>query len=66
MMKLFINGEEKSVASERLAPLFSELGLPAALLLVEHNGQAIHRSEWPVIKLAEGDRLELLSVAAGG
>jgi thiamine biosynthesis protein ThiS len=65
-MKLLINGEEKSVVSERLGPLFEELGLPAALLLVEYNGHALHRSEWCDILLSDGDRLELLSVAAGG
>jgi thiamine biosynthesis protein ThiS len=66
MMKLLINGEERSVASARLEPLFIELGLPAALLLVEYNGRALHRSEWSGVLLSEGDRLELLSVAAGG
>ncbi len=65
-MKLLINGEEKPVVSAKLEPLFAELGLPAALLLVEYNGQALHRSEWPDVILFEGDRLELLSVAAGG
>jgi thiamine biosynthesis protein ThiS len=66
MIRLLINGEEKSVASTRLEPLFVELGLPAPLLLVEYNARALHRSEWGDILLSEGDRLELLSVAAGG
>jgi thiamine biosynthesis protein ThiS len=37
-----------------------------AARLVEHNGLALHRSEWPSARLAEGDRIEILQVAAGG
>jgi len=66
MPLLTINGSAKEVSSTVLDDLFRELGLPAALLLVEYNGRALHRSEWPAVTLSEGDRLELLSVAAGG
>jgi thiamine biosynthesis protein ThiS len=66
MKRLIINGEVRETASETLPSLFSELGLPAPLLLVEHNGTALTRSEWDDIVLAENDRLELMSVAAGG
>jgi thiamine biosynthesis protein ThiS len=66
MKRLIINGEVRETASETLPSLFSELGLPAPLLLVEHNGTALTRSEWDDIVLAENDRLEVMSVAAGG
>jgi len=66
MKRLIINGEVRETASETLPSLFSELGLPAPLLLVEHNGIALTRSEWDDIVLAENDRLEVMSVAAGG
>jgi thiamine biosynthesis protein ThiS len=33
---------------------------------VEHNGKALHRSEWSSVTLHEGDRLEFMRVAAGG
>jgi thiamine biosynthesis protein ThiS len=33
---------------------------------VEHNGLALHRHEWPKRPLAEGDRIELIRVVAGG
>lgn len=66
MKRLIINGDVRETASETLPSLFSELGLPAPLLLVEHNGTALTRSEWDAIVLAENDRLELMSVAAGG
>jgi len=66
MKSLFINGERKQTDAADLHALFCELGLPAALLLVEYNGMALTRSEWDEVHLKEGDYLELLSVAAGG
>jgi sulfur carrier protein len=66
MTTLVINGESKDVASLRVEALLAELSLPAPLMLVEHNGKALHRSEWASVTLSEGDRLELMKVAAGG
>ncbi len=65
-MKLSINGKLRETGAVTLEALFGELALLPELLLVEHNGIALHRSEWSAIRLAEGDCLELLSVAAGG
>ena len=66
MKHLFINGEQREIEAASLEALFSELGLPAPLLLVEYNGKALTRSEWQTVVLAEEDRLELMAVAAGG
>ena len=66
MPLLHINGDRRETRSTDLESLFAELGLPAPLLLVEYNGRALHRSEWQGIHLTDGDRLELMSVAAGG
>lgn len=66
MISLVINGESKQVISVKIDDLMGELSLPAPLMLVEHNGKALHRSEWPDVILADGDRLELMRVAAGG
>jgi sulfur carrier protein len=35
-------------------------------VLVEHNGDALRREEWPGRSLAEGDRLEIIRIVAGG
>jgi sulfur carrier protein len=40
--------------------------LPPQSILVEHNGLALHRHEWPEHILAEGDRIEFIRVVAGG
>ena len=66
MPLLFINGESRNTETISLESLFRDLGLPAPLMLVEYNGTALTRTEWADILLKEGDRLELLSVAAGG
>ena len=66
MPLLIINGESKEVFSTSLEDLLAELSLPLPLMLVELNGKALHHSEWTFVILAEGDRLELLKVAAGG
>ena len=66
MIHLLIYSEPRETKAISLEILFDELGLPAPLLLVEYNGRALHRSEWEEVKLSEGDRLELMSVAAGG
>jgi thiamine biosynthesis protein ThiS len=66
-MKLLVNGEEKQIAQARdVAGLVAELGLPAPTVLIEHNGLALRRDEWTKTLLAEGDRIEILRIAAGG
>ncbi len=66
MPLLTINGEVREIIATSLEGLMDELSLPAPLMLVEYNGKALHRSEWPLVLLAQGDRLELMKVAAGG
>jgi sulfur carrier protein len=66
MITVTINGEERQVVSSNPEALLTELALPAPLLLLEHNGKALHRSEWSSVSLADGDRIELMRVAAGG
>ena len=66
-MKLLINGEFREIEPvETLPELIDSLGLSGAALLVEHNGVALHRSEWSECSLKAGDQLEFLRIAAGG
>lgn len=66
-MTVLVNGEPRTAAASRtVADLVDELGLPGPALLIEHNGIALTRSEWAAAPLDEGDRIELLHVAAGG
>jgi len=65
-MDIFVNGERRETAADTLTGFVAELGLPPEMLLVEHNGVALYRSEWPETRLSPEDRLEILRVAAGG
>ncbi len=65
-MTLQINGETRECAASEIAALVAELGLPAQAVLVEHNGVALRRDEWPGRALGEGDRLEIIRIVAGG
>jgi thiamine biosynthesis protein ThiS len=66
-LTIHINGEVRKIdPGQSLKDLIDSLGLPPQAALVEHNGRALLRSEWPGIHLAGGDRLEILRVVAGG
>ncbi len=40
--------------------------LDPKLVVVEHNGEALERARYEEIRLAAGDRLELVRAVAGG
>lgn len=62
-----LNGEPRAVAPGTSIPeLLAQCGLPAQSVLVEHNGTALFRADWAGAALAEGDRVEVIRVVAGG
>ena len=66
-MKISLNGESADAhEAKTVEQLIERLGLPAQTVLIEHNGVALHRREWPDCSLSEGDRIEILRVVAGG
>lgn len=65
-MKLLLNGQEREVRAAQVEELVSELGLPLAAALVEHNGTALLRSEWAGTALGDGDQVEIIRMVAGG
>lgn len=65
-IRVAINGEMRQVRAGSVATLIEELGLEPATILIEHNGEALQRSEWAMRVVQDGDRFELLRVAAGG
>lgn len=65
-MKIFLNGDPRETAATTIAGLVEELGLPGPTLLIEHNDTALRREDWPARSLADGDRVEMLRIAAGG
>ena len=66
-MNILINGETRQFEeSKTVTGLVADLDLEPKMVLIEHNGTALHRSEWTTCLLSEGDRIEILQVAAGG
>jgi sulfur carrier protein len=66
-MTISLNGEKTDPrGAKNIAELVQTLALPAPTLLIEHNGVALHRREWPERALSEGDRIELIKIVAGG
>jgi thiamine biosynthesis protein ThiS len=66
-MTISLNGESVDPREAKtIAELVDRYQLPQQSILVEHNGFAVHRHEWPERHLAEGDRIEFVRVVAGG
>jgi sulfur carrier protein len=66
-MTVALNGETSDArGAKTVAELVERYELPPQTILVEHNGLALHRHEWPQRALREGDRIELIRVTAGG
>ena len=66
-MTISLNGEKvETRGAETIAELVERYQLPPQSILVEHNGFAVHRHEWPGRSLAEGDRVEFVRMVAGG
>jgi thiamine biosynthesis protein ThiS len=66
-MKISLNGESVDTREAKtIADLVNRYQLPPQSILVEHNGLAVHRHEWPDRSLSEGDRIEFIRVVAGG
>jgi thiamine biosynthesis protein ThiS len=66
-MKIAINGERVDArGASTVAELVERYELAPQTVLIEHNGLALHRHEWPQRSLTEGDQVEFVRVVAGG
>jgi sulfur carrier protein len=66
-MKISLNGETINIREAKtIAELIDRYELAPQSILVEHNGLAVHRHEWPARMLSENDRIEFIRVVAGG
>ena len=66
MKNIRINGQPRDTKAEHIAALVAELGFAKGTVLVEHNDTALRPDEWHSHTLSNGDRIELLRIAAGG
>lgn len=66
-MTISLNGEKADArGAETIADLVEQYQMTPQMVLIEHNGVALHRHQWPECSLAEGDRVEFVRVVAGG
>jgi len=66
-MTISLNGEKADArGAETIADLVERYQMTPQTVLIEHNGVALHRHEWPRRSLAEGDRVEFVRIVAGG
>jgi len=66
-MRLLLNGEERDVAGVvTIADLVAALGLDARKVAVERNLEIAPRSTYADTKLADGDRIEIVTFIGGG
>ena len=66
-MTISLNGKKADArGAKTIAELVERYQLPPQTILIEHNGVALHRHEWPQRSLAEADRIEFVRVVAGG
>ena len=66
-MKLLLNGEERHLADVvSIADLVSALGLDARKVAVERNLEIAPRSTYADTRLADGDRIEIVTFIGGG
>jgi sulfur carrier protein len=66
-MKLTLNGQVRDVESgATLSDLLASLQLAEKMVLVELNGQAVRRADFPATKLDEADAIEIVRMVGGG
>ena len=66
-MKIQVNGEEREVPAEStVADLLAQLQLEPRGLAVERNMELVPRASHAETMLAEGDRLEVVTLVGGG
>lgn len=66
-MRLLLNGEERDVADVvTIADLVGALGLDARKVAVERNLEIAPRSTYSDTRLADGDRIEIVTFIGGG
>jgi thiamine biosynthesis protein ThiS len=62
-----VNGEERELpAGTTIAVLIRTLGLTSERVAVERNGRIAPRADHARTLLADGDRLELVTLVGGG
>ena len=67
-MKISINGNFRQLDSESMtiSALVLILNLTGKRLAIEKNGEIVPRSQFDVVNLQDGDKLEIVGAVGGG
>ena len=66
-MQVTINGETKEITDElNLDELLKHFSLPLERVAIELNKEVVRKKDWEIVKIAEGDRLEVIHFVGGG
>ena len=67
-MNICINGNAKvfNIAELTVASLVNALDLSGKRLAIERNGEIVPRSQFSLVFLQEGDKLEIVGAVGGG
>jgi len=66
-MRIILNGTEHQTTATNVAELLSGLTIDREqFLAVSRNGAIVKRNEWESTRLAEGDRIDILTIVGGG
>ena len=65
-MRITVNGEQQDRSETTVAELIAALGLDPLLCAVEQNRQLVPRARHAETALADGDKLEIVTLVGGG
>ncbi|HEV7259468.1 MAG TPA: sulfur carrier protein ThiS [Bosea sp. (in: a-proteobacteria)] len=65
-MTLLLNGEPQEVAAATLAEALAELGYAGKIVATAVNGEFVAARKREAVRLAEGDRIEVVAPMQGG
>ena len=67
MIQIQLNGKTtQAIENIALFEFLAQENLNPKLIAIEFNGEILHRQHWPEQILADGDRLEIVTIVGGG
>ncbi|GAD16988.1 sulfur carrier protein ThiS [Lentilactobacillus otakiensis] len=64
---VMVNGEQEyGVVGQTITEFLTQRSAPIENIVVEQNGNIVHRADFDTTKISENDKLELISFVGGG
>lgn len=66
-LEFWLNGEAHPYRPElSVAELLHELGWQTKPVVIEYNGEILHRPDWATTPVQPGDKIEVVTIVGGG